>query len=128
MPRISDVMKRMPEHKEYFDPMSASFVPIRDWFEPYASTAKLRVWEDTRGNRRVAIVKLLQGEAPPRIAGPAPDEYISWDEAWRRLQDIAKNKSEAMAGMKWTQEQYAIDENEGTKLKREWGWKPKKVA
>lgn len=58
MPKIADVVARIPEeeHKEYFD--GGDFVPVKDWFEQYSKTAKLHFWEDARGYRRVAIVKL----------------------------------------------------------------------
>lgn len=92
MPKIAEIESRMPEAREYFEPMSAAFVPVKDWYEPYTDTAKLHVWEDERGMRRVAAVKLKLGERPPRIAGPAPGEYISWDDAWEQIKNIAKAK------------------------------------
>jgi hypothetical protein len=92
MPKISDVVSRLPDEKTYFDPMSVEFVPIKNWYEPYPQTSKLRIWQDAKGNRRVAVVKLKEGELPPRVARPHPNEYISLAEAWEKIHQTAKEK------------------------------------
>lgn len=90
MPKIADIELRLPEdHGEYY---SSDFTPVKDWYEPYTATAKLHIWEDRTGNRRVAHEKLRDGERPPRVAGPAPDEYISWDDAWKQIAGIGAAK------------------------------------
>lgn len=93
MPRIADIVKRMPDHREYVDPMSADFVPVKEWFEPYCKTSKLKIWQDAKGFKRVAFVKLLEGERQPRIAGPSPEDYMTWEQLQEQLKKVAKKKA-----------------------------------
>jgi hypothetical protein len=59
MPKIADIAERLPEErKPYYDPPEVVFIPVKDWYEPYSKTAKLHVWENAEGYKRVAIVKL----------------------------------------------------------------------
>ena len=94
LPKIADIEARLPhEQKDYYDPLNADFIPVKDWYEPYTATAKLHVWESAQGYKRVSVVKLKPGEWPPRIAADPVEEQISWEECWKRIGQIAKDKS-----------------------------------
>lgn len=93
MPKVADIVKRLPdvEPKSYHE--SGDFVPIKDWYEPYTSTSKLHIWQDIHGNKRVAPVKLKDGERPPQIGPDAPEDQMSWAEAWAKIKGISRDKT-----------------------------------
>jgi hypothetical protein len=92
MPKIAEIESRMsPERTEGF--AGRGFVPVKDWYEPYTKTAKLHIWEDARGQRRVMWEKYRPGEFPPRVSSPYPCDDATLAEAYRKIKDLAREKS-----------------------------------
>jgi hypothetical protein len=122
LPRAADVVKRLPTKRiPAVQDNPSTFVPVNDWYEPYTKGAKLHIWDDDYGNRRVSWERYKTGELPPCVTSPHPDEYISWDDAWKKITGIGKY--EFMPGQRWTDEVWKQDEEENKLPKNLWGWR-----
>lgn len=93
MPRIADVVKRMPEPEQYGSGADYGvFVPASDHLEPFSDTHNLRVYVDAKGFKKVKYEAIgAAGKARNTVADP--QLQITWGEAWKRINDIGKEKT-----------------------------------
>ncbi len=106
MPRISDIVKRLPEDYQGTAPadIGADFVPVKDWYEAHTKTHHLHIWMDQYGRKKVQQV-LADAEdlltswpahwSPTEIesAQRGIGNPMSWEEAKKKIFEIAESKS-----------------------------------
>jgi len=99
-PTPAEIRALVPDQDKFtgtssFD-LSADFVPVREWYEKFSDTQDLHFWADNSGRKKVSLVPCFTGrklENWPQHWDKDKVQPISWEEARKRIGNIAKGKS-----------------------------------
>ncbi len=98
MPKLADIHERMPESlwtaggKSSETEADGTFIPVSDHLEPFTEKYDLRVYLNEQGQKKVKMVLIPEGQFPARTTVAAPSEFISWEDAWKKIKDLANQK------------------------------------
>lgn len=98
MPKLADIHERIPESlwtaggKSSETQADGSFIPVSDHLEPFTEKYDLKIYVNEQGQKKVKMVLIPEGQFPARATVAAPSEFISWEDAWEKIKNLAKEK------------------------------------